>query len=126
MGIATRIKEDLGLPITSLTVRITDTALGMPAVGVHLSLTAPDGHALHGRTDETGQARVDDGLIPGGYSVVLEAGRWFGAHGRPSGYGHVSIDLEVIAGHSHDVVVGLGGYAYTVVLEPHRYEPPSG
>ena len=46
MGIVTRIKEDLGLPITSLTVRLTDTALGSPAVGVHLSVTAPDGHAL--------------------------------------------------------------------------------
>lgn len=125
MGIVTRIKEDLGLPITSLTVRITDTALGAPAVGVHLSVTAPDGHALNGRTDEFGGARIDDGLIPGRYVVALEAGRWFTAHERPCGYGDVVIHLDVTSGSSHDVTVSLAGFAYTVTLEPNAYQPPA-
>jgi 5-hydroxyisourate hydrolase-like protein (transthyretin family) len=125
MGIVTRIKEDLGLPITSLTVRITDTALGSPAVGVHLSVTAPDGHTLNGRTDEFGSARVDDGLIPGRYSVVLEVGQWFAAHDRPCGYGDVVIQLDVTSGSAHDITVSLAGYAYSVTLEPNTYQPPA-
>ena len=125
MGIVTRMKEDLGLPITSLTIRMTDTVLGAPAAGIHLSLTAPDGHALSGRTDEFGKARVDDGLSPGHYSVVLEVGKWFAAHDRPCGYGDVTIDLEVTTGAAHDVAVSLAGYAYTVTLEPNAYAPPT-
>lgn len=123
MGIVTRIKEDLGLPITSLTVRLTDTAAGCPAAGVHLSVTAPDGHSLKGRTDEFGRARVDDGLIPGRYAVVLEAGRWFTAHNRACGYGDITIALDVTAGSAHDVAVSLAGYAYGVTLEPNAYVP---
>lgn len=126
MGIVTRIKEDLGLPITSLTVRITDTGIGCPAAGVHLTLTAPDGHALNGRTDEFGRARVDDGLIPGPYAVVLEAGQWFSAHNRPCGYGDVVINVEVTSGAAHDVTVALAPFAYSVTLEPNTYQPPAG
>lgn len=126
MGIVTRVKEDLGLPITSLTVRITDTALGSPAAGVHLSVTAPDGHALNGRTDQAGAARVDDGLIPGAYTVVLEAGRWFAAHDRRCGYGDVVINLDVTTGAAHDIAVSLTGFAYSVTLQPNAYQPPAG
>lgn len=126
MGIVTRIKEDLGLPITSLTVRITDTVTGSPAAGVHLRLTAPDGHALQGRTDEFGRARVDDGLIPGAYVVVLEAGKWFEAHQRPCGYGDVVLNVEVVDGAAHDVTVSLAGFAYSIILEPNAYQPPAG
>lgn len=125
MGIVTRIKEDLGLPITSLTVRITDTVTGSPAAGVHLALTAPDGHTLNGRTDEFGRARVDDGLIPGPYAIVLEAGKWFAAHTRPCGYGDVVINVEVANGAAHDVTVSLAGFAYSVTLEPNAYQPPA-
>ncbi|BBH16733.1 hypothetical protein Back2_10200 [Nocardioides baekrokdamisoli] len=125
MGIVTRIKEDLGLPITSLTVRITDTALGSPAAGVHLTLSAPDGHGLNGRTDEFGSARVDDGLIPGSYAVVLEAGKWFAAHNRPCGYGDIVINVEVSTGAAHDVTVSLAGFAYSITLEPNAYQPPA-
>lgn len=126
MGIVTRIKEDLGLPITSLTVRITDTVTGSPAAGVHLTLTAPDGHPLNGRTDEFGRARVDDGLIPGPYVVVLEAGKWFAAHNRPCGYGDVVLNVEVANGAAHDVTVSLAGFAYSIILEPNAYQPPAG
>jgi len=126
MGIVSRIKEDLGLPITSLTLRVTDTALGTPAVGMHLTLAAPDGHTLSGRTDEFGRARVDDGLIPGTYTATVEAGKWFAAHERLCGYGDVRVDVDVVSGGSHEVMIGLSGFAYTVTLEPHPYVPPSG
>ena len=116
MSFATRIKEDLGLPITSLTVRITDTALGGPAAGVHLALTAPDGHVLTGRTDEGGRARVDDGLIPGTYEVKLEVGPWFAAHGRPCGFSDLRVEVEVVSGTAHELAIGLAGFAYSVTL----------
>jgi 5-hydroxyisourate hydrolase-like protein (transthyretin family) len=126
MGIVTRIKDDLGINRTTVTVRVTDTAVGSPAVGVHLTLVAPDGHELSGRTDELGKARVDDGLIPGTYAIVLEAGKWFAAQNRLCGYGDVRIDLEVVSGCAHEVMVSLSGFAYTVTLEPNAYQPPAG
>ncbi len=56
--------------MSPLTTHVLDTARGLPAAGIPLTLTAPDGSVTEGVTDANGRCRT---LLSGG---ALVAGTW--------------------------------------------------
>lgn len=112
MGTWDRVKEDLGITRTSLTVRVIDSVTGSPAAGVAIRVTKADGDLLHGRTDTEGRARVEEGLAPGVVTLRFETDEWYGD--APHLHPHIDVALTVRAGQAHDVTLALSPFGYTV------------
>lgn len=107
-----RVKEDLGITRTSLSVLVVDTVTGTPAVGVGIRVTKSDGDPLHGRTDAEGRARVEEGLPPGALTVRFDTDEWYGdqVHLHP----YLEVALTITSGQAHHLTLGLSPFGYTV------------
>jgi 5-hydroxyisourate hydrolase len=62
----------------SLSTHVLDTARGLPAAGVGIDLTLPDGTTRTAVTDADGRARLLDELAAGEYELVFAVGDYFG------------------------------------------------
>ncbi|MFB7885860.1 hydroxyisourate hydrolase [Microbacterium sp. NPDC056057] len=103
--------------MSQITTHVLDAALGGPARGVRVVLTAADGAEIaSGVTDEAG--RISDlgpeCLDAGTYRLTFATGDFFAATGRATFYPVVSIDFAVAdsAQHYH-VPLLLSPFAYS-------------
>jgi len=103
--------------MSQITTHVLDAALGGPARGVRVVLTAADGAEIaSGVTDEAG--RISDlgpeRLDAGTYRLTFATGDFFAATGRATLYPVVSIDFAVAdsAQHYH-VPLLLSPFAYS-------------
>jgi 5-hydroxyisourate hydrolase len=113
-----RIKQDLGLSRTTLATRVVDAERGTAAAGLHLTITAADGHAVSGRTDADGRAAVPAGLAPGTATIVYETGPWFEAQERATFFPEVRIQVTLTSGRSHGIELVLSPFSYTTYQAP--------
>ena len=103
--------------MSQITTHVLDAALGGPARGVRVVLTAADGAEIaSGVTDEAG--RISDlgpeRLDAGTYRLTFATGDFFAATGRTTFYPVVSIDFAVADADQHyHVPLLLSPFAYS-------------
>jgi len=101
---------------TSISTHVLDAALGVPATGLSVTLTLPDGTQRQGRTDADGRARIDS-VPPAGdsavHTIVFATGPWFAAQERDTFYPEVTVSFTVTPGEHHHVALLLSPFAYT-------------
>ena len=89
----------------SLSSHVLDTARGIPANGIALTLTAPDGETYQGITDEDGRCRQWGiaTFIPGIYQLRFHCREYLLKHNPQTLYPFVDIHFEMQAegGHYH-------------------------
>lgn len=101
--------------MTGVSTHVLDAARGLPAAGLHVTLTGPDGVAHPAVTDDDG--RVPDLLggpaTPGEYRLRFDTGGWFAATGQRGFYPEVTVVFTVEPGRHHHVPLLLSPYAYS-------------
>lgn len=108
-----RIKEDLGLARTTLSMQVLDTALGRPAAGLTVTITGPDGTSVTGKTDAEGRARVPGNVPAGVHTITFSTGPWFAAQERETWHPSVEVRLAVTTGQAHHLALSLSPFGYT-------------
>jgi len=98
---------------TTVATQVVDAERGLPAVGLALTLTLPDGDTKSGATDAEGRARVEGDLPAGHYTFTFETGAWYAAQQRETCYPQVSVTVDVAVGERHQTVVALGAFSYS-------------
>ena len=103
--------------MSHVTTHVLDAALGLPATGIQVALSGPDGVLIAtGQTNSDG--RISDlgpELLPAGdYRLEFQVGGYFAATGRTAFYPRITIDfiLTDIDAHYH-VPVLLSPFAYS-------------
>ncbi|MCE0767271.1 hydroxyisourate hydrolase [Pseudonocardia kujensis] len=102
--------------MTGISTHVLDAALGRPAAGVEITLTAPDGTTWSGTTDADG--RVGDlytgALAPGTWTAVFATGAYHAATGQEPFFPEVTISFtaDPARGHHH-VPLLLSPFSYT-------------
>lgn len=99
--------------MSTISTHVLDAERGRPAAGMPLTLTAPDGTAYDGATDDDGRFRVDDEVPAGTWSVTFRTGPWFAAQERTTFYPEVRVGFTVVPDEHHHVALLLSPYAYT-------------
>ncbi|MCU1660926.1 MAG: 5-hydroxyisourate hydrolase [Pseudonocardiales bacterium] len=101
----------------TLSTHILDAALGRPAAGVAVRLTAvPGGELLaDARTDDDGRVRdLAADLAAGPYRITFDTGGYFAASGQQGFYPEVAVTFIVIdPGEHHHVPLLLSPFAYS-------------
>ncbi|MCM0620578.1 hydroxyisourate hydrolase [Nocardioides bruguierae] len=99
----------------TLSTHVLDAALGRPAAGVGVTLTAPDGAAIAtATTDDDGRFRFPDPVAVGPHGLRFATGPWFAAQGRETFFPHVDLAFEVTESQPHfHVALLLSPFAYT-------------
>jgi 5-hydroxyisourate hydrolase len=102
--------------MAGISTHVLDAALGRPAAGIAVTLTAPDGTAHTRTTDADG--RVGDlyegPLAPGTWTAVFATGAYHAATGQEAFFPEVTIAFtaDPRRGHHH-VPLLLSPYSYT-------------
>ncbi|MEU7811543.1 hydroxyisourate hydrolase [Pseudonocardia sp. NPDC049154] len=102
--------------MAGISTHVLDAALGRPAAGVAVTLTAPDGTVHTGTTDTDG--RVGDlytgALAAGTWTAVFATGGYHAATGQEAFFPEVTIAFtaDPERGHYH-VPLLLSPYSYT-------------
>ncbi|MFR9803856.1 hydroxyisourate hydrolase [Pseudonocardia sp. RS010] len=102
--------------MAGISTHVLDTALGRPAAGVAVTLTAPDGTAHAGTTDDDG--RVADLYTgppaAGTWTAVFATGSYHATTGQEAFFPEVTIAFttDPQRGHHH-VPLLLSPYSYT-------------
>jgi len=101
--------------MSTCSTHVLDAALGRPAAGVVVLLSATNGERLDAATtDPGGRARFDVDLAPGGYELMFATGDWFAEQDRPTFYPAVTLSFTVIEGEPHyHVALLLSPFSYT-------------
>ncbi|MFE5407748.1 hydroxyisourate hydrolase [Microbacterium sp. NPDC056569] len=103
--------------MSQITTHVLDAALGSPARGIGVVLTAADGAEIaSGVTDEAGRISDlgPDRLEAGTYGLTFATGEYFAETGRATFYPVVSIDFAVADPDQHyHVPLLLSPYAYS-------------
>ncbi len=94
--------------MAKITTHVLDTARGLPAAGVGITLEAVDGGNVRtvarGATDDDGRLRTltdPDGVSPGTYRLTFETGAYFARLGVESFFPLAQITFEVGAASAH-------------------------
>lgn len=111
------------MAINPITTHILDTTLGLPAVGVRVTLDRLDDEVedwrlvTHGDTDEDGRISnwipADFPLIQSIYRITFETGAYFDGQNRASIFPSVSIDFHVTDTSQHyhlPLLISENGY----------------
>jgi 5-hydroxyisourate hydrolase len=101
--------------VTTLSSHVLDAALGIPAVGLAMTLGGPGPEILATAvTDQDGRVAFDLELAAGGHRLVLETGLWFDITDRPTFFPEVNLAFVVdpLEEHYH-VAVLLSPFSYT-------------
>jgi 5-hydroxyisourate hydrolase len=101
--------------LTTLSSHVLDAALGVPAVGLAMTLGGPDEELLaSAMTDADGRVLFDLELARGRHRLVLETGLWFAAADRPTFFPEIDLAFVVDPVERHyDVAVLLSPFSYT-------------
>lgn len=101
--------------MTTLSTHALDSALGVPAAGIAVVLTGPDGSYLADAvTDPDGRVRFVDPVAGGVHRLTFATGPWFAAADRGTLYPEVVLSFEVDAAQEHyHVALLLGPWSYT-------------
>lgn len=99
--------------MTTLSTHVLDAALGEPASGLDIVLTAGDGTFIAASTTD-GDGRVDwaRDVDPGIHTLTFATGEWFDAAGRATFFPTVTIDVALDGAHAH-VALLLSPFSYT-------------
>jgi 5-hydroxyisourate hydrolase len=108
-----RLKQDLGMKVTTLSTHVLDAALGRPAAGLRITVTDSEGVEVQGRTDADGRARIPGNVEPGEHVIRFETGPWFAAQERDTFYPSIEVRFTVTLGEHHHVALLLSPFAYT-------------
>jgi 5-hydroxyisourate hydrolase len=103
--------------MSHVTTHVLDAALGLPAAGISVALSGPDGDVLaSGETNADGRIPElgPDQLPTGHYRLEFETGSYFAASERPTFYPRVTIEFVVTDGAAHyHVPLLLSPFAYS-------------
>jgi 5-hydroxyisourate hydrolase len=102
----------------SLSTHVLDAGVGMPAVGVAVSLEQRIDdewrQVADGRTDDEGRVRDLDTPIPGMHRLRFDTGGYFATRGVPTFYPEVTVCFEIVeATAHHHVPLLLSPFAYS-------------
>jgi 5-hydroxyisourate hydrolase len=105
--------------MSGITTHVLDTARGIPAEGVEVTLSARNGESwrelARTRTDADGRAGpLSEGIAPGTYRLRFETGAWAAARGAEAFHPWVDVTFEVRdpGRHTH-VPLLLSPFGYT-------------
>ena len=99
--------------MSTVGTHVLDAALGRPAAGVDVVLTAPDGSTHPVTTDADGRARIAADVPAGACVLRFATGPWFAAQGRETFHPAVTVEFTATAGEHHHVALLLSPFAYT-------------
>ncbi|MDP2317050.1 MAG: hydroxyisourate hydrolase [Pseudomonadota bacterium] len=103
--------------MSPLTTHVLDTARGRPAVGVPLTLIAPDGTVTSGVTDADGRCRTlstREAFVAGTWTLTFDLSTYFRDHGTDSFYPSATIVFAVRNPEEHHhVPLLLAPYGYS-------------
>ncbi len=101
--------------MSTCSTHVLDAALGRPAAGVVVVLSAADGTQVGAATtDVGGRARFDADLEAGAYQLIFATGDWFAGQDRSTFYPVVALSFTVDEAESHyHVALLLSPYSYT-------------
>lgn len=102
--------------MTAVTTHVLDTALGRPAAGIGVTLSAADGTGLGtGTTDADGRVRAlgPNVLADGTYRLAFATGPYFAAQGRVAFFPEVIVTFAVTAGEHYHVPILLSPFAFS-------------
>ena len=103
--------------MSHVTTHVLDNALGIPAAGIVVALSGPDGEAIAvGETDADGRVTSlgPEALPAGDYRIEFQTGPYFAASGRPTFFPRVTVEfvLSDVEAHYH-VPLLLSPFAYS-------------
>lgn len=106
--------------MATLSTHVLDTALGRPAEGIEIVLTAGGAELGRGTTNADGrvQSLGPDDLGPGDYVLTFGTGDYHRATGQQGFYPRVSISFTVTEGGGH--------YHVPLILQPFGYSTYRG
>jgi len=100
--------------MSTCSTHVLDAALGRPAAGVVVLLSAADGSSERAATDQDGRVRFESHLGPGEHRITFATGDWFAAHGRDTFFPAVTLDFTTGEDQPHyHVALLLSPYSYT-------------
>ncbi len=102
--------------MSHVTTHVLDAATGLPAAGVPVMLSGPDGVIARSVTDADGRVKEfgPDALEAGAYRIEFDTAAYFAASGTAGFYPRVTIDFSLAdpASHYH-VPLLLSPFAYS-------------
>lgn len=100
--------------MSTCSTHVLDAALGRPAAGVVVLLSAADGSAEQTATDADGRVRFEAHLGDGEHRITYATGEWFAAAGRDTFFPSVAVDFTTAGDQPHyHVALLLSPYSYT-------------
>lgn len=102
--------------MATCSTHVLDAALGRPAAGVVVRLSAGGGAVEESATDADGRLRFAAELATGPHRLTFATGAWFATQERATFFGEVNLDFEVVpdqADEHHHVALLLSPFAYT-------------
>lgn len=99
--------------MTTLSTHVLDAALGVPASGLDVTLTGPDGTFLAAATsDADGRIAWVEDVDPVAHTLTFATGEWFAAAERDTFFPSVTLTVTPSGEHTH-VALLLSPYAFT-------------
>ena len=103
--------------MSPLTTHVLDTARGRPAVGVPVTLLAPDGTVTTGVTDADGRCRTlctREAFVVGTWSLTFDLAAYFHAQGTDAFFPSATLTFSVTRpDEHHHVPLLLSPFGYT-------------
>ncbi len=101
--------------MSHLTTHILDSTTGVPATGVAVTLTGPDGATIaSGGTDDDGRLALGpEVLAPGIHTLSFETGPYFVTRGVEAFYPSVTVTFTVTERAHYHVPLLLSPFAYS-------------
>jgi len=104
--------------MSTISTHVLDTALGKPASGIAVTLSAGGNVIRSGATDADGRWRDAGELPTGNYQLTFAVAEYFGANARDAFYGEVVIRFRVANSAEH--------YHVPLLLSPFGYSTYRG
>ncbi|MCW2752503.1 MAG: Transthyretin [Aeromicrobium sp.] len=101
--------------MTTCSTHVLDAALGLPAAGITVQLSAGDGTLLStAQTDDDGRISWPVTIEPGPHTLDFATGAWFAAAGRETFFPTLRLVVDLVADRENThVALLLSPYSYT-------------
>ena len=99
--------------MSQVTTHVLDSARGVPAAGVPVQLSGPDGLIASSQTNADGRVTTlgPESLDPGAYTLTFDTATYFGA--TPAFYPRVCIEFTVGGDEHYHVPLLLSPFGYS-------------
>lgn len=96
-----------------VTTHVLDSALGVPAAGVPVQLSGPDGLIASSQTNADGRVTTlgPEQLAPGAYTLTFDTATYFGE--TPAFYPRVCIEFTITGDEHYHVPLLLSPFGYS-------------